>query len=86
MNAAAAYLTTTHGLDKLSRTHLADTESNNKMLKFLLAKRCIQSVVAVNGVEAVACIEADPDRFELIFMDNTMPIMVRIAPTPLIHT
>jgi len=42
----------------------------------LLKKRGYESVVAHNGKEAVEIVKEAFDDFDLIFMDNMMPVMV----------
>ena len=72
----ASYAPTLRCLLLVPLLFFADTESNSKMLRLLLAKRSVGSTVAVNGSAAIACVEADSGRFQLVFMDSTMPVMV----------
>jgi CheY-like chemotaxis protein len=53
-----------------------DADSNLKMLAFVLAKRGVKAVMVGNGQLALDAIRANPNRFDLIFMDLIMPIMV----------
>lgn len=53
-----------------------DTPCNLKMLQWLLLLNSVKSTPAVNGYEAIVAFERAAPRFDLIFMDNTMPIMV----------
>ena len=55
-----------------------DTPCNLKMLQWLLLLSAVKSTPAVNGYEAIVAFERGTPRFDLIFMDNTMPIMVTI--------
>jgi CheY-like chemotaxis protein len=55
---------------------VADTPCNLKMLQWLLMLNSIKSVPAVNGYEAILAYERADSKFDLIFLDNTMPIMV----------
>jgi len=54
--------------------------SNRKLLALLLKKRGLQSVTfAEDGRAAIEAVEAvGVDYFDIIFMDNTMPVMVGI--------
>ena len=56
----------------------ADTASNNKMLALVLKSRKIPSDSAKNGREGIESVQAHPiDYYDVIFMDNTMPVLVR---------
>lgn len=59
-----------------------DTPSNRKMLSMLLRSKDIESDAAVNGQMAVDAFKADPSKYKLIFMDYTMPVMVRSQKNP----
>jgi CheY-like chemotaxis protein len=48
----------------------------------LLKKRGIDPSMAVDGVEALKIVLADVYRYDLIFMDNTMPHMVSTCSRP----
>jgi CheY-like chemotaxis protein len=47
------------------------------MLTMLLKKYNIESDVASNGQEAVDAVRRDQEQYDMIFMDFTMPVMVR---------
>ena len=53
--------------------------SNRKLLAMLLRKRCSNVVTAEDGVKALQAVKNSDDLnyFDIIFMDNTMPNMVR---------
>ena len=55
---------------------IIDVESNRKILNLLLKKKGLQTEMADNGQKAVDIILQDMDKFQLILMDNIMPIMV----------
>ena len=55
-----------------------DTMSNCKMLRMLLSRYDIDSELAHNGQEAVDAVRDHGDIFEVIFMDHTMPVKVRM--------
>ena len=57
---------------------LSDTGSNRKMLAMVLGKRDIACSMAVDGAEALQMVQAQSEEqhFDMIFMDNTMPVMV----------
>ena len=55
-----------------------DTLSNRKMLAMVLSKKNIKCSFAEDGLKGVEAVRANPGRFDIIFMDNTMPVMVRI--------
>lgn len=46
------------------------------MLQWLLALNGVKSSSAVNGYQAILDFERADPRFDLIFLDNTMPVMV----------
>ena len=48
------------------------------MLGMVLSKKNITSAFADNGLKGVEAVRAHPGHFDIIFMDNTMPVMVRI--------
>jgi CheY-like chemotaxis protein len=52
-----------------------DNLVNQKLAKLMLGKAGYQVDVAANGIEAVEKYTADPDAFDLIFMDVQMPEM-----------
>lgn len=49
------------------------------MLVHALSRREHVCVVAENGREAVDLVKENVGRFDMIFMDNTMPVMVSLA-------
>jgi CheY-like chemotaxis protein len=49
------------------------------MLAMLLRGRNIQCDIADNGLEALNMVKANGNIYDLIFMDFTMPVMVREA-------
>ena len=52
--------------------------SNRKMLQALLKNNGATKVdTAENGLEAVHAAQANPLKYDIIFMDNLMPVMVR---------
>ena len=54
-----------------------DVVSNRKMLQALLKKNGLKNAdMAENGLEAVRAALADPKTYDIIFMDNLMPVMV----------
>ena len=55
---------------------IIDVESNRKILNLLLKKKGLHTEMADNGQKAVDIILHDMDKFQLILMDNIMPIMV----------
>ena len=57
-------------------SHTTDAESNSKMLKTLLSKVGVSSFTAENGQVAVDMVLQDKDLFDIVFMDNQMPVMV----------
>ena len=46
------------------------------MMKSLLSKVGLSAVTAENGQVAVDMISQNKDKFDLVFMDNHMPVMV----------
>ena len=51
--------------------------SNRKMLKMLLNRSATKFVdTAENGLQAVNAVLANPEKYDIIFMDNSMPVMV----------
>ena len=60
--------------------YVSDTPSNLKMLQRLLLQKGVKSEGAINGLEATFLYEKRKKvapSIKLIFMDYTMPIMVR---------
>ena len=56
---------------------IVDVTSNRKMLQAILKRNGAKSVdLAENGLEAVQVVLADLQKYEIIFMDNFMPVMV----------
>jgi CheY-like chemotaxis protein len=53
-----------------------DAASNRKMLAMMLSKQGIKSAQAEDGQLGVDAVRDNPGRFDLIFMDFTMPVMV----------
>lgn len=54
-----------------------DVASNRKILQALLNNNGAKEVdTAENGQEAVAAALANPQKYDIIFMDNLMPVMV----------
>ena len=52
--------------------------SNRKMLQALLKKNGAKKVdTAENGLEAIHAAQGNPRKYDIIFMDNLMPVMVR---------
>ena len=52
------------------------------MLAMAVQKRSILTLLAEDGQQGIEAVEAHPGAIDLIFMDNTMPIKVRLgAPT-----
>lgn len=56
-----------------------DVESNRKMLGMLLKQNKVTSHTAKDGQEAVNLVLGDVEQFQIVFMDNQMPVMVRTA-------
>ena len=56
--------------------NLLDSDSNRKMLRMLLKKLNIDASMAEDGKQGVEAIMERPDAFQLVFMDNLMPVMV----------
>jgi CheY-like chemotaxis protein len=50
------------------------------MLQWLLLLNAVKSTSAVNGFEAIQEFEKAAPHFDLIFLDNTMPVMVTFIP------
>jgi CheY-like chemotaxis protein len=49
-----------------------------KLLQYLLSKQGVKSDSAINGADAVeACAAKDFGYYDVIFMDYTMPVMVK---------
>jgi len=55
---------------------VSDVQSNRKMLSLLLAQHGISSDMTENGEKAVELLKLKPGTYDLIFMDNMMPVMV----------
>ena len=51
------------------------------MLKILLSKIGVSSFTAENGQVAVDMVLQDKDLFDVVFMDNQMPVMVVLSNT-----
>jgi len=58
-----------------------DVSSNRKMLKMLLKKSGIEADLAENGLQAVEMVLADLNKYQVVFMDNLMPIMNGVEAT-----
>lgn len=58
-----------------------DALSNRKMLSLALKGKSISSDMAENGLMSCEAITKNPDKYSIIFMDNTMPIMTGIEAT-----
>jgi PAS domain S-box-containing protein len=58
-----------------------DNPVNQKLALLMLTKGGYQVELAENGQEAVAKVKADPQAFDLIFMDMQMPVMDGLAAT-----
>ena len=57
---------------------ILDVGSNRKMLQALLRKHGAMEVdMAENGLEAVTAAMVDRQKYDIIFMDNLMPVLVR---------
>lgn len=56
-----------------------DTPSNSKILVHALSRRRCTCDTAENGQIALDMVLANPSKYDLIFMDHTMPIMVSIT-------
>ena len=54
-----------------------DSDSNRKMLRMLLKKLNIDANMAEDGKQGVEAIMEQPDDYQVIFMDNLMPVMVK---------
>ena len=75
-------------LSLITQTYLTgadlDVASNRKMLQALLKRNGAKYVdTAENGLEAVQVAQANGHKYDVIFMDNFMPVMVTTYP---IHT
>ena len=57
------------------RSQLLDMITNQKMLKLLLNTKSILCDVADNGQIAVEIISQDVSKYNIVFMDYTMPVM-----------
>ena len=53
-----------------------DAISNRKLLTIILSKRGISCDVVSDGTEAINIINANLDKYNIIFMDNLMSTMV----------
>ena len=58
---------------------ILDVLSNRKLLAMLLSKRGLECDVAIDGVNALKVVEENPNKYDIIFMDNIMPNMVRLS-------
>ena len=64
----------------LSLSAVLDVASNRKILQALLTSIGVKEVdTAGNGQEAVQAALAPPQKYDLILMDNIMPIMVPLT-------
>ncbi len=61
--------------DKVRILLAEDNEVNQLVVKHMLDASLYDLVIADNGLEALRLYEADPDRFDLILMDVSMPEM-----------
>ncbi len=52
-----------------------DNEVNQLVIRHMLDPNAVEMVIASNGREAVEHYESDPDRFDLVLMDVSMPEM-----------
>ena len=68
-------------LSSLNALVVDDTPSNRKMLQRLLKNNGVFSDYACDGQEAVSIIAEGSKDYDVIFMDNTMPIMNGIDAT-----
>ena len=57
---------------------IPDVASNRKILQALLNSICVMKEIntAEDGQEAVQVVLANPQKYDIVFMDNLMPIMV----------
>eukprot|EP00597_Dinobryon_sp_UTEXLB2267_P008067 CAMPEP_0170084854 /NCGR_PEP_ID=MMETSP0019_2-20121128/19914_1 /TAXON_ID=98059 /ORGANISM="Dinobryon sp., Strain UTEXLB2267" /LENGTH=692 /DNA_ID=CAMNT_0010301085 /DNA_START=328 /DNA_END=2406 /DNA_ORIENTATION=- len=62
-----------------------DVESNRKMLRMLLKQNHVTSQTAENGQIAVEVVLKDVEQFQIIFMDNQMPILGGVDATKLLR-
>ena len=53
-----------------------DVQSNRKLLSELLRRKGVDSDMAEDGVKALEIIALKPAKYDIVFMDNTMPRMV----------
>ena len=56
-----------------------DAESNSKMMKTLLSRIGVSAFTAEDGQVAVDMILEDKNKFDIVFMDNQMPVMVSVT-------
>ena len=60
---------------------IVDVTSNRKMLQALLKCNGATKVdTAENGLAAIHATQENPLKYDIIFMDNLMPVMVRPRP------
>lgn len=52
-------------------------QSNRKLLTLLVKRKQVECHEVENGLEAVTSIEANINLYDIVFMDNCMPEMVR---------
>ncbi len=77
-----------HEMKTLSGSHILlteDNETNQEIILGLLEESGINIELALNGQEAVDKYKANPDKYELIFMDLQMPVMDGYEATKLIR-
>ena len=61
----------------MHRSAILEVASNRKMLQALLKNNGATDVdMAENGLEAIEATLADPQKYDIIFMGNLMPMMV----------
>jgi signal transduction histidine kinase/CheY-like chemotaxis protein len=67
--------TDTDGVDKIRILLAEDNEVNQLVVKHMIDASLYDLVIADNGLEALRLYEADPEGFDLILMDVSMPEM-----------
>lgn len=68
------------------QTQLLDMKTNQKMLQLLLSKKGIFCDIADNGQIAVDVISQDLSKYNIVFMDFTMPVMSGIDAVRLLRS